>query len=81
LWNAAEKSYVRCSDGVKAIGAAVRADMGKLISMGIATAVDVDAKYIGSNSAGITVTVTTATGRSVLNLSGTFVSETWVWRQ
>lgn len=81
LWNAAEKSYIRINDGVKAVGAAVRADMGKLIAMGIATDVEVDARYRGSNSVEVTVTVTAASGRSVLNLSGTFVSETWVWRQ
>ena len=37
MWNAAEKSYIRTADCVKAIDAAVRADMGKLIAHGIAT--------------------------------------------
>jgi len=79
LWNAAEKSYIRTADAVKAIGAAVRADMGKLIALGIAESVEVEATYRGSNSVEVTVTVTTVTGRSTINLSGSFVTETWVW--
>ena len=79
LWNAAEKSYVRTADAVKMIGAAVRADMGKLIALGIADTVDVEATYRGSNSVEVVVTVTTTTGRSRINLAGSFVSETWVW--
>ena len=79
LWNAASKSYVRCADAVKAIGAAVRADMGKLIALGIAQSVEVEAFYRGSNTAEVIVTVNTVTGRSKINLSGSFVSETWVW--
>ena len=79
LWNAAAKSYVRCADGVKAIGAAIRADMGKLVALGIAQSVEVEAFYRGSNSVEVTVLVNTVTGRSKINLSGSFVSETWVW--
>ena len=79
LWNAAEKSYIRTADAVKAIAVAVRADMGKLIALGIAQTVDVEATYSGSNGVDVVVTVTTATGRSRINLSGSFVSETWVW--
>jgi hypothetical protein len=79
LWNAAEKSYVRCVDGVKAIGAAIRADMGKLIALGIAQSVEVEAFYRGSNSVEVTVVVNAVTGRSKINLAGSFVSETWVW--
>ena len=79
MWNAAEKSYIRTADAVKAIGSAVRTDMGKLVALGIAESVEVEAKYIGSNSVSIDITVTTVTGRSTINLSGSFVSETWVW--
>jgi phage gp46-like protein len=79
LWNAAEKSYVRTADAVKAIGAAIRADMGKLIALGIAETVEVEATYRGSNSVAVSVTVNTATGHSRIDLSGSFVSETWVW--
>jgi len=79
LWNAAEKSYIRTADAVKAIGAAVRADMGKLIALGIAESVEVEATYRGSNSVEVTVTVVTVSGRSKINLSGSFVTETWVW--
>jgi phage gp46-like protein len=80
LWNAAEKSYVRIADSVKAIGAAVRADMGKLIALGIATSVTVTATYVGSGTVEIIIEVVTTTGRSKVNLSGSFVSDTWVWQ-
>jgi len=79
MWNAAEKSYVRTADAVKAIANAVRADMGKLIALGIAETVDVEATYRGSSNVAVVVVVTTATGQSRINLSGSFVSETWVW--
>jgi len=79
LWNAAEKAYVRTADGVKAIGSAIRADMGKLIALGIAQSVEVEATYAGGNGVKVIVTVNTSTGRSRIDLSGAFVSETWVW--
>ena len=79
LWNAAEKSYIRINDGVKAIGAAIQADMGKLTALGIAESVQVEANYRGSNSVEVIVIVITSTGRSRIGLSGSFVSETWVW--
>jgi phage gp46-like protein len=80
LWNAAAKSYPRTSDAVKAVQAAVRADMNKLVAMGIAESVEVEAIYLGTGNVGVTVTVYTMTGRSKINLSGTFVSESWEWR-
>jgi phage gp46-like protein len=80
LWNAAEKSYIRVADAVKAIKAAVQADMGKLIAMGIASMVEVEAYYLGANSVKVEVEVTTQTGRSRINLSGAFVTETWIWQ-
>jgi phage gp46-like protein len=80
LWNAASKPYPRTSDAVKAIQAAVRADMNKLVAMGIAESVDVEARYLGAGNVGVTVTVHTMTGRSKISLSGTFVSESWEWR-
>jgi len=79
MWNAAEKSYIRTADAVKAIGNAVRADMGKLVALGIAESVEVEASYRGSNSVAVVITVITVSGRSTINLSGSFVSETWVW--
>jgi phage gp46-like protein len=79
LWNAAEKSYARCLDGVRAIRAAVEADMGKLIILGVADSVEVDAVYAGSNRVDITVIATTTQGASKINLSGAFVTGSWVW--
>jgi hypothetical protein len=79
MWNAADKRYIRTADMVKAVGAAVQADAGKLVALGIATSVVVETHYRGSNSVGVIVTVYTSTGTKTLNLSGSFVSETWVW--
>ena len=79
MWNAAEKSYVRIADAVKAIEAAITADMGKLIALGIADSVEVEAIYRGRN-VGVVIDVTaTKWTQSRINLSGSFVSETWVW--
>jgi hypothetical protein len=79
LWNAAEKSYVRVADSVKAIQAAVQADMAKLVVLGVADSVNVEAIYRGRNTVEVTVTAIKTNARHVLNLSGTFVSDTWVW--
>ncbi|MGY3615656.1 phage GP46 family protein [Bradyrhizobium sp. USDA 10063] len=79
LWNAASKAYVRVADAVKAIQAAVQADMGKLIAMGVADSVDVSATYRGRNLVEVLVTATVMNNRHVLSLSGHFVSGTWVW--
>jgi hypothetical protein len=79
LWNAAEKSYIRTADAVKAISVAVRGDVGKLIALGLATSVEVESTYAGDNKVTVLVTVFTTTGRNRINLSGSFVSETWVW--
>jgi hypothetical protein len=79
LWNAAEKSYIRIADSVKAIQAAIQADMAKLTILDVADSVTVEAFYRGRNSVEVTVTATKASARHVLNLSGTFVSDTWVW--
>jgi phage gp46-like protein len=80
LWNAAAKSYVRIADNVKAIISAIRADMAKLIALGIATGVDVEGTYVAAGRVNVTVTITTTTGPSRIDLSGSLVSETWVWQ-
>jgi phage gp46-like protein len=79
LWNAAEKPYMRNADAVRAVATAVRSDVGKLIVLGIATTVEVEATYRGNNSVAVTIKIVTTTGTSHLNLSGSFVTETWVW--
>jgi phage gp46-like protein len=79
MWNAASKSYIRVNDGVKAIEAAIRADMGKLVVQGVADSVEVTATYRRHNSVEVMVTATKTNARHVLNLSGSFVSNNWVW--
>jgi hypothetical protein len=80
LWNAASKSYIRVADSVKAIEAAVKADVGKLVVLGVADSVSVDATYQGRNSVAVVVVATHAQARHVVNLSGTLTADTWIWR-
>lgn len=79
LWNAADKTYIRVTDSVKAVQAAIQADMGKLVMLDLADNVTVEAFYRGRNTVEVIVTATKMNARHVLNLSGTFVSDTWVW--
>ena len=79
MYNAAEKPYIRVMDGVKAIGAAIRSDVGKLIILGIANDVDVDIVYRGRSRVDVVITVMVRSVRKVVNLTGTYSSETWVW--
>jgi hypothetical protein len=79
LWNAADKSYTRTADMVKAVQVAVDYDMAKLPAMGVADSVDVQVRYLGRNTIGIEITATVAKAKHVLNLSGNFASGTWVW--
>ena len=80
LWNAAEKTYSRCNDAVKAIEAAIRADMGKLIAQGIIQTVAVHAIYHKQSHVDVVIDTVTSTGRARIDLSGAFVSESWEWR-
>lgn len=79
LWNAASKAYVRTADSVKAIQAAIRADMAKLTVLGLADSVEVEATYRGRNQVEVLITATKTSARHVLNLTGSFVTGTWVW--
>jgi hypothetical protein len=79
LWNAAEKKYVRISDAVSAIGAAIKADLSKLIAMRVIDSVDVQAVYRGNMRVDVNVTVTSVQVSHVINLSGTYATNTWVW--
>jgi hypothetical protein len=79
LFNAAEKSYSRILDGVKAIGAAIQSDLGKLVIMGIATAVEVDAVYRGRSRVDITITIVLNSTRKTVNFSGVYSTDMWVW--
>lgn len=79
LWNAAEKKYIRVADSVKAIKAAIQSDLHKLVILGLADSVEVEAAYTGRGTVAVVVTATKTSARHVLNLSGTFVSDTWIW--
>lgn len=74
LWNAAEKAYTRIGDAVKAIEAAVRADVSKLIALGLVDKVHVETVYVGHARVDVLVTTQTLNRRQVLNLSGAFTS-------
>jgi hypothetical protein len=79
VYNAAEKAYARVLDGVKAIGAAIRSDVGKLIILKLADDVEVDVVYRGRSLVEVTVTVVLRSVRKTVNLSGTYTTDTWVW--
>lgn len=79
VYNVAEKSYIRVLDGVKAIGSAVRSDVGKLVIMGLADDVEVEVIYRGRSRVDIIVTVIARSIRRTVNLTGMYSSDTWVW--
>ena len=79
MYNVAEKSYARVMDGVKAIGAAIRSDVGKLIILGLADDVEVDVVYKGRSRVDVTVTIIARSVRRTLNLAGVYSSDTWIW--
>lgn len=79
LWNAADKSYPRINDAVKAIQAAITADMAKLVALEIADTVDVNVTYRKADRVDVVIVARTSAGRSEINLSGTFVTKSWVW--
>lgn len=80
MWNAVEKPYIRTADAVKAIQAAVQSDLAKLMFMGVANSVTVEARYVGNNTVSILITAIVVNKSHVMNLSGSFDSGTWVWR-
>lgn len=79
MYNAADKKYMRVLDGVKAIGAAIRSDVSKLVILGIATEVDVDVVYRGRSRVDVTIVVIVRSVRYTLNLSGIYATDRWVW--
>lgn len=79
VYNVAEKSYARVLDGVKAIGAAIRSDVSKLVILKLADDVEVDVVYKGRNRVDVEVTILSRSVRRTLNLAGTYSTDTWVW--
>lgn len=79
IYNMAEKPYARILDGVKAIGSAIRSDVGKLIILGLATDIDVDVVYRGRSRVDVVITIISNSLRQTLNLAGTYSSDKWVW--
>jgi hypothetical protein len=79
VYNAAEKPYTRVLEGVKAIGAAIRSDVGKLIILNIADDVEVDVVYRGRSRVDVTITILLRSVRRTINLTGTYTTNEWVW--
>jgi len=79
VYNVAEKAYPRILDGVKAIGAAIRSDVGKLIILGLAEDVNVDVVYRGRSRVDVTITVISHSVYRTVNLGGIYSSDRWVW--
>lgn len=79
MYDAASKPYYKVTDAVKAIGAAIKGDMGKLIMQKLADKVEVEVFYRGRNRVDVEITAVVRNVRHVLNLSGTYATDTWVW--
>lgn len=79
LYETAEKPYYKITDAIKAIGAAIKADVGKLMVLGVVDKADVEVTYRGHNRVDVVITTVVRNVRHVLNLSGTYVSDSWVW--
>lgn len=79
VYDAAEKSYYKITDAVKAIGAAIKADMAKLVILNVADTVEVETVYMGGNRVAVEIIAVVRNVRHSLNLSGTYASDTWVW--
>jgi phage gp46-like protein len=80
LWNAAAKPYRSVVDAIRSIEAAIKSDMSKLVVLGLADEVEVEARDRNHNSAIVTITVITSQKRHVLNLSGNFAAGEWMWQ-
>lgn len=80
LWNAAEKNYTRVNDAVRAIGAAIKADLGKLIRLGVADRVEVATNYRGGMRVDVAISVWYRLIKREINMSGIYATDGWVWR-
>jgi phage gp46-like protein len=81
FWNAADRTYARINDNVRAIETLIESDLSKLIQMEVATNVEVDAYYMGNNKIGVNISVTSPLSGSLkINLAGTLVAGGWEWR-
>jgi hypothetical protein len=79
VYNAAEKSYIRILDGVKAIGAAIRSDVGKLIILKLADDIEVDVVYRGQSRVDVEITIKSQSVYQTLSLVGSYSSDAWIW--
>jgi len=79
LYNEAEKTYARVMDGVKAIGAAIRSDVSKLVVLKIAHDIDVDVVYRGRSRVDVTISITVHSVQHTVNLAGIYSSDAWAW--
>ena len=79
VYDTADRPYYKITDAVKAIGAAIKADLSKLEILGLVDGVGVEVTYKGGNRVDVIITTVVRNVRHVLNLSGTYASDTWVW--
>src|SRR5262245_6090961 len=81
LYNAAEKSYIRTADAAKGIGVAIQADLSKLTMLGVVDSVKVETTYRGRNRVDVLISVYVKGQGVKVNLSGQFVTGTWIWTE
>lgn len=81
IWAELQQPVSKIQDMVKLLNAQLQADVGKLVTMKIATEVEVETTYKGSNRVVATITVRGPTiGESQINLTSERLANEWVWR-
>lgn len=70
----------RISDALQEIAAIMKYDLGKMITYGVATAIDVTTKYLGGNVAQADIVIYGRAGDITrIGLAGSRVQNSWAW--
>lgn len=81
IWNELSRPSARIQDTVKLLNAQLKADVGKLVKLGVASEIDVKTEYKGSNRIVATVTIIGPTiGETTISLTSERFANEWVWR-
>lgn len=81
IWDEMNTPVARIQDAVSLLAAQLRADIGKLVQLNIASDIEVDVQYKGSNRVSATITINGPTlGENTVNLTSERLANEWVWR-
>lgn len=72
----------RIQDSIAMVRARAQADAGRLVTLGVASAVDVAVTYLGGTRVSIDIEVTSPSGSETnrVNLLGDRIANEWVWQ-